>query len=170
MRLYAVCTGGIKMTKMSLKVIGYTEINQNGFFIQLMPEYAVGIKGLEGFSHLSVLYWFDQLDTEEMKVILEIEKPYVSAPDVLGVFATRGPMRPNLIAYSVAEILMIDQKQGRIQVSYLDAEDGSPLIDLKPYTPSIERVEAPRVPEWCSHWPENVETAGEFNWEAEFNF
>lgn len=158
------------MKKFTVNAIGYTEVNEEGFFIQLLPEYVAGIQGLEGFSHVDVLYWFDQFDVPEMRTILEVDKPYKKSPEVLGVFATRSPARPNLIAYSVAEIVTIDQEKGRIQVSYLDAENDSPLLDIKPYTPSTERVEKPDVPEWCKHWPKNVETSGDFPWEEEFNF
>jgi hypothetical protein len=44
------------------------------------------------------------------------------------------------------------------------------VLDLKPYTPSIDRVESPSVPEWCDHWPKSYEESGGFDWEAEFNF
>ena len=57
-----------------------------------------------------------------------------------------------------------------IGLSYIDAEDGSPLLDLKPYTPSLDRVEDPPLPAWCAHWPRDVESSGDFPWEDEFNF
>ena len=88
----------------------------------------------------------------------------------MGVFATRSPQRPNPIALSVAQVLRIDQERGRIWIAYSDAEPGTPVLDLKPYTPSIDRVGEPQVPGWCSHWPQAMERAGEFDWESEFNF
>lgn len=53
---------------------------------------------------------------------------------------------------------------------YIDAFPESPLLDLKPYAPSVDRVESPSVPEWCVHWPRSYEESGDFDWEAEFNF
>lgn len=53
---------------------------------------------------------------------------------------------------------------------HYDAEDGTPLVDLKPYTPSIDRIATPRVPAWCANWPNDVETSGQFDWGAVFRF
>jgi len=59
---------------------------------------------------------------------------------------------------------------GVIGLAYIDADDQSPVLDIKPYTPSLDRAETPRVPEWCGHWPKNVESSSDFDWESEFNF
>jgi len=56
-----------------------------------------------------------------------------------------------------------------IQVGYTDADNGSPVIDLKPYTPSLDRVENPSVPEWCRHWPKSLEKSADFDWDSEMN-
>lgn len=45
-----------------------------------------------------------------------------------------------------------------------------PVLDIKPYTPSLDRVETPNVPEWCSEWPKSTEESGNFDWESVFNF
>ena len=87
----------------------------------------------------------------------------------MGVFATRGSVRPNPLVLSVCGVLAIDEEKGRIQLDYIDAHDGSPLLDIKPYTPSLDRVEQPVVPAWCAHWPTNVESSGDFDWEGEMN-
>lgn len=55
-------------------------------------------------------------------------------------------------------------------VPSFDAEEATPLIDIKPYAPSVDRVTSPQVPAWCAHWPRDVETSGEFDWAAEFRF
>jgi tRNA (Thr-GGU) A37 N-methylase len=88
----------------------------------------------------------------------------------MGIFATRSPVRPNPIALSTSQIIHINHNKGIIQVAYIDANDGSPVLDIKPYTPSLDRVEAPGVPEWCHHWPMSIEQSGAFDWENEFNF
>ncbi len=56
--------------------------------------------------------------------------------------------------------IVLDQK-------YAEALKG---LDLKPYTPSIDRVENPKTPDWCSHWPKSYEESESFDWGAEFNF
>ena len=54
--------------------------------------------------------------------------------------------------------------------SYIDANDKTSILDIKPYTPSLDRVENPQVPDWCSHWPHSLEESASFAWENEFNF
>ena len=55
-------------------------------------------------------------------------------------------------------------------LAYIDAENGTPVLDVKPYTPSLDRVERPDVPGWCAHWPKSAEASGDFDWEKVFNF
>lgn len=158
------------MKHLEVNPIGKITTTGESFFIELTPKYIPALQGLEGFSHLAVLWWFSDFDSDEARQVLEAPKPYKKSPDVLGIFATRSPIRPNPIALSTAEIISIDHDTGRIQLAYIDANDQTPLLDIKPYTPSIDRVENPKVPDWCCHWPGNIETSGDFPWEEEFNF
>ena len=98
------------------------------------------------------------------------EKPYVKGSARIGVFATRSPMRPNPIAVSSVGIAYVDEATATVGLYFIDAYPGSPVLDLKPYTPSIDRVESPSVPELCTHWPKSYEESGDFDWEVEFNF
>ena len=141
-----------------------------GFFIELEPKYIPALQALDDFRHLNIIWWFSNFDTEEARQVLETPKPYQKAPEIMGIFATRSPIRPNPIALSTAEVIDIDYETGRIQLAYIDADDQTPLLDIKPYTPSMDRVENPGVPVWCSHWPDNIETSGDFPWEEEFTF
>ena len=70
----------------------------------------------------------------------------------------------------IRDRIQIDHENGLIRIAYIDADDGTPVLDLKPYTPSLDRVESPDVPDWCAHWPRSVEESGDFDWENEFNF
>ena len=155
------------MRKMEVHPIGRVECEDGGFRIVLDQEYAPALRGLEGYSHMQVVWWFDR--TEGQGALVE-SKPYVKGPDELGVFATRSPMRPNLIAVSSVGIAYVDEETATVGLYYIDAYPGSPVLDLKPYTPSIDRVESPLVPTWCAHWPKSYEESGDFDWEAEFNF
>lgn len=119
---------------------------------------------------MNVYWWFSENDNEEARNVLETPAPYKNSPEVMGTFATRSPFRPNPLAVSIVRILSIDLEEGIIKIDYTDAFDKSPVLDIKPYTPSIDRIENPKVPDWCSHWPGSVESSGDFDWEGEFNF
>ena len=88
----------------------------------------------------------------------------------MGVFALHSPERPNPVAISNVNIAGVDVTRGIVYLYYIDAFDGTEVIDLKPYVPSIDRIDKPVVPDWCSHWPKSYEESGDFDWEAEFNF
>lgn len=154
----------------TVKQIGIICADDNGFRLELAPEYKKALIGLDGFSYINVFWWFSGCDTQSDRSILTEKKPYTKGPDRLGVFATRSPQRPNPIALSCAYVTYIDAENGVIGLAYIDADDQSPVLDIKPYTPSLDRVDQPEVPTWCKHWPNNVETSGDFDWESEFNF
>ena len=155
---------------MELREIGKIKVDGEEMYLQLNEKYIKGLEGLKDFSHIDVLWWFDKCDNEESRNVLEIGKPYKKAPEKLGVFSTRSPERPNPIALSITEITHIDYKKGRVYITYIDAMNVSIILDLKPYTPSVDRVEKPIVPNWCKHWPLSYETSGDFDWENEFLF
>ena len=155
---------------MELREIGKIKVDGEEMYLQLNEKYIKGLEGLKDFSHIDVLWWFDKCDNEESRNVLEIGKPYKKAPEKLGVFSTRSPERPNPIALSITEITHIDYKKGRVYITYIDAMNDSIILDLKPYTPSVDRVEKPIVPNWCKHWPLSYETSGDFDWENEFLF
>lgn len=105
--------------------------------IEIFPEYLPGLKDIDRVSHLIVLYWCDRSDRE----ILQTKTPFSSEPK--GVFACRAPNRPNPIAFCVAEIL--ERKENLLLVQGVDALEGSPLLDLKPYSSELDSIEGIRV-------------------------
>lgn len=155
---------------LNLVPIGTAFAGEDGFGIKILPEYRKALKGLEGFSHIQVLWWFSGCDNASSRNKLMEEKPYKNGPEQLGCFATRSPERPNPIAVSAAYVTHIDEAEGIIGLAWLDAFDGTPVLDIKPYVPSADRVENPQVPDWCAHWPKNVDSSGDFDWANEFNF
>lgn len=158
------------MNNMTLREIGTVEEEDGLFVIRLTPEYVPGLKALDGFSHLVVLWWANGCAAEAARGLLEVAKPYRKAPERMGIFATRSPARPNPIGLSTIQVISVDYEAGVIRLPYMDADIGTPVLDIKPYEPSIDRVEAPQMPAWCAHWPKSYETSGEFNWEDEFLF
>jgi len=155
---------------MKLNEIGHAVCNNGEFKIILDEKYKKGLEGLNGFSHLQIIWWFNGCDNDEDRNILSIEKPYKKGPEEIGTFATRSPERPNPIAVSVCGVKKIDYEKGVLTFDYFDAFTGTPILDIKPYTPSADRVEHATVPDWCGHWPKNYESSGNFAWEKEFNF
>ena len=136
--------------------------------IVLNEEYIEGLENIEGFSHLVIVWWANKTQDCEMELILE--DPYTNGPSEIGVFATRTPIRPNPICISVIDVKKIDYRNGIIYTHYIDADDSTSIIDIKPYSPSSDRVRVVGTPEWCSHWPGNYEESAMFDWEDEFNF
>lgn len=158
------------MKQFFISPIGRIRVCEEGMFVEVYKAYIPALKELDGFRHVNVLCWFDKCDNKEARSFLQAPAPYKNAPDAMGIFATRSPARPNPIALSACEVINIDHEKGLIQIGYIDADEDTPVIDLKPYTPSLDRVESPGVPKWCGHWPKSLEKSGEFDWENEFTF
>ena len=160
----------INIKKIDITPIGKIAIRDDEIVIELNKEFAPALTGLEGFGYIQVLWWFDGCDNKTSRSKLTEKSPYKKGPKILGTFATRSPERPNPIALSCAYVTYIDHENGIIGLAYIDANDGTPVLDIKPYTPSLDRVENPPIPQWCSHWPKCNEASGDFDWSAEFNF
>ena len=158
------------MTNFEVFPIGKIKNNESGTFIEIESRYIPAMAALEGFSHINVIWWFSDFDTKEARSTLQIPQPYKKAPETMGIFATRSPFRPNPIALTAVEVIHIDEQKGVIQIAYIDANDATPVLDIKPYTPSLDRVETPGVPEWCDQWPKSIEQSAYFAWEDVFNF
>jgi len=119
--------------------------------ISIFPEFSHALDGIEQFSHLIVLYWFHQRDDEKGRRTLRVvPRRHAGAPEV-GVFACRSPNRPNPIGLCVVEIIRVSGNE--LFVKGLDADEGSPIIDIKPYLPRSDSAQEARVPEWALHGP-----------------
>lgn len=144
--------------------------DQSGFPIVLEPEYREALIGLEGFSRVNILWWAHNLDTDEYRKILSADKPYKMGPDKLGLFATRSPLRPNPVMITAVSVSRIDLEKGIIHTPYIDADPGTPVLDIKPYHGSTDRADFWEVPRWCSDWPSSIEASADFAWDEVFNF
>lgn len=158
------------MTDYKIYPIGKFKVDGEGTFIEVDERYIPALKALDGFSHINVIWWFSDADNEEARATLQVEQPYKGAPQIMGTFATRSPLRPNPIALTASEIIHIDYEKGVIQITFTDADPGTPVLDIKPYTPSFDRIQSPGVPSWCSHWPKSSEESASFAWEDIFMF
>ncbi|MFC1658635.1 tRNA (N6-threonylcarbamoyladenosine(37)-N6)-methyltransferase TrmO [Candidatus Omnitrophota bacterium] len=101
--------------------------------IELFPEYVQGLQGIEGFSHLILIYYFDKAKEEKLagKPFLE-DEPH-------GIFAIRSPMRPNHIGFSIVKLKKVEKN--KITFSEVDIFDNTPLLDIKPYVSHFDSRE-----------------------------
>ena len=132
--------------------VGYVRRENGRTVLEILPTFAPALKELEHFSHVQVFWWFSQFQDEMYRQVTQSEHAPYEAP-VLGVFACRSPVRPNPIGLTTAKILHIDHDEGRVEIANIDAFDGTPILDLKAYVPSCDRVQNVRVPDWASEWP-----------------
>ena len=116
--------------------------------IILKPEYMDGLKDLEGFSHLIILYHFHLAQGFSLHV-----RPYLDT-EKHGVFATRIPGRPNPIGLSIVQLMGI--KENVLSIQDVDIVDGTPLLDIKPYVPAFDRRDSTRIG-WLSEKVKNVQ-------------
>jgi tRNA-Thr(GGU) m(6)t(6)A37 methyltransferase TsaA len=110
-------------------------------------ELADALDGLEGYSHLILLFWIDRAPEEERGAI-RIHPRGDPALPLLGVFATRTQLRPNPIGLSIVPLLA--RKGNVLRVRGLDAIDGTPVLDIKPYIPHYDSVPQASIPAWAS--------------------
>ena len=150
--------------------IGQVKIDKGRFFVELEEMYLDAVLGIEEFSHIQVLWWANLYDSPESRNYLVLDKPYKKGPDKIGVLATRSPVRPNPIAISACALVSLDRRTRRLEVAYIDAENGTPVLDIKPYEPSNDTVRDAVMPVWCRHWPKCLEESASFDWGREFNF
>jgi tRNA-Thr(GGU) m(6)t(6)A37 methyltransferase TsaA len=105
--------------------------------VEVFPEFTEGLKDLEGFSHIILLYHFHRV--QEVKLVVT---PFMDFQP-RGVFATRAPKRPNPIGLSIVKLLGIEQNT--LHIENVDILDGTPLLDIKPYVPEFDHHPADRV-------------------------
>lgn len=138
--------------------IGTVQNSGESFGVEIDAPYRPALKQLDQFSHVIVLWWADQSDNEESRSQLQT-RPFYAEEHLTGVFACRAEYRPNPLGSTVCKILAIDEEAGLVRLEYIDAFDGSPVVDLKAYFPVSDRVKSARIPAWLSDWPEWVEEA-----------
>lgn len=154
---------------MKIKSIGKITKDKTFFKIEIEPEFISALQHIEDFSHIQVLWWAHLCEDPSSRSKLKAGKLFKKGPDNLGIFATRSPQRPNPIMISAIKILEVDHYRGIITTPFIDAEPGTPVIDIKPIYP-MERVKNCQGPEWCRHWPEWQEEVAGFDWAGEINF
>lgn len=113
--------------------------------IEVFKKYEPALLGIEGFSHLLVLYWMHKLPKGERGLLRVHPKGRPDLP-LVGVFASRSRARPNPIGLTLVEL--VRRSGSELVVRGLDALEGTPVIDIKPYIPSSDRASGAKVPSW----------------------
>lgn len=109
--------------------------------IVLTPGRGTKLAGLTGYSHIIVVFWIHRVKEWRMP-------SYGHKPPEVKVYATRMPARPNPIGLSVVELVDFSTETGEILVRGLDAVDGTPVLDIKPYIPHFDSYPEATVPHW----------------------
>jgi tRNA-Thr(GGU) m(6)t(6)A37 methyltransferase TsaA len=137
---------GLKLQERNQKIKEYHEKVKNALCeIVIYPQWVELLDGIEGFSHLLVLYWPHLIDPARRNLQKVHPMGRKDLP-LQGIFATCSPARPNPVLVSAAPL--IERAGNILKVKGLEAVDGSPVIDIKPYVTSYYSAEDPSVPEW----------------------
>ncbi len=112
----------------------YTTIDENFGEIEIFSEYAEGLSDIEGCSHIIVIFWMHKSSFTSLMV-----RPRHHPEKSRGVFATRSPDRPNPLGMTILEL--IERKGNILKVKRIDMIDGTPVLDIKPYT-KHEKIDA----------------------------
>lgn len=105
--------------------------------IEVFEEFEEGLQDIEGFSHIIVIYWFHKSEGYHLLV----NTPWDDVPH--GLFATRSPHRPCPLGLTVVEL--IARERNILKVKGLDAIDGTPLLDIKPYIPAVDEASVIKI-------------------------
>ena len=139
--------------KIELEAIGFVKTNtirkevkkrSNVSEIILREDLVETLHGIEDFSHLYVIFWLHEVPKEERKKVKVHPRGRRDLP-LLGIFATRTPHRPNPIGLTLVELIKVNDNT--LTIRGLDAYDGTPIIDIKPFD-MWDTTEDVKVPKW----------------------
>jgi len=117
--------------------------------IELDPAWAGALDGLDGFSHVWVVWWLDRAPAGDTSAALRVHPEGREEIPEVGLFATRSPRRPNPIA--ITAVRLLERLGNRLHVVGLDACVGSPILDLKPYLRRGDLIPDATMPAWLDH-------------------
>ena len=105
--------------------------------VEVFPEYIEGLQDIEGFSHITLLFYFHLSAKPALK-----RKPFMEDKEH-GIFAIRAPNRPNPIGIST--VRLVDVERNILHIKDIDIVDGTPLLDIKPYVPEFDKYETVKI-------------------------
>lgn len=120
--------------------------------IVLEDEYKGGLEGLQNFSHVIIIYYLDKANYNRNQHLQRRAQNREDMP-LVGIFSQRGKDRPNQIGMTTVEIISVTDSS--LEVKGLDAIDGTPVLDIKPYYPMYDLKENATIPEWVERLMEH---------------
>jgi tRNA-Thr(GGU) m(6)t(6)A37 methyltransferase TsaA len=121
---------GVSTPVFSMYPIGWVRKADGRTYIEIDERYRPALLGVDQLDSIWVLYWFDRNDTPERRAILQVHPRRNPDKPIRGVFATRAPVRPNLIALSRCRVLSL--RDNIIEIDGIDAFADTPVLDIKP--------------------------------------
>jgi tRNA-Thr(GGU) m(6)t(6)A37 methyltransferase TsaA len=131
-----------------LKPIGRVKQEKNRTLLVLSKDLEPALQGLDGFSHVWVLWWFARNDKPEKRSVLQVHPKGDKNNPLTGVFACHAPLRPNLLGQTLCQVLSV--KKTMVEIDKIDAFNNTPILDLKPYIPNLDPSLTTSVPHWLS--------------------
>lgn len=141
--------GNVRSTRTEMSAGNWAGVESR---IELDPRYVRGLAGLGEFSHVVVVFHLDRIPPFDPQKQLARNPRGMEDLAPVGVFAQRTKFRPNPIGVTAVELLAVDTCG--ITVRGLDALDGTPVLDIKPYIPAFERKDHVRMPAWVDRMME----------------
>jgi len=112
----------------TLRPIGHVEKDDTGIYLVINSKIWDATTHIDFFSHLIVLWWIHERDTEEDRRKLIMFPPKNKGDEASGAFSCRSPARPNPIGHTIVKLLSVDAKNKRLEIDHMDANDSSPII------------------------------------------
>jgi tRNA (adenine37-N6)-methyltransferase len=137
-----------------LKPIGWVKQEDGRVVLEVAEPYASALLGLEHYSHIWVIFWFHENDNPRDRQVLQVHPCRNPGNPLAGVFAARAPVRPNLIGLSAARLVRVAGR--RLVLEGLDAREGTPVLDIKPYLPVSDAIPEATAPELLPHCNDNA--------------
>jgi len=113
--------------------------------VVIAPQLVEVLDGIDGFSHILIIFYLHKMD-EDRRSLLKVHPENREELPPVGVFATRSPSRPNPIGVTVVKLL--ERQENVLKVLGLDAYDGTPVLDIKPYLRRGDLIEEATMPDW----------------------
>ena len=151
----------IQSRPFAVEPIGYVRAEAGSYHVEILEPYRPALYMLGQFSHAHFIWWADENDDPEARNLLQADLPYAPGQRA-GVFACRAEYRPNPIGITTCFLVDVDEDAGIISIPWIDAYDGTPVLDIKPYMPVSDRIRDVHVASWLEDWPMWMEDAAAF--------
>ena len=135
------------MSSFGIHQIGEVKIEKESCYVEIYQPYVSGLRHIEKFSHIFILWWISMRDNPIDRSNLLASPPMLEKSVETGVFSCRSPARPNPIG--LTKVKLLEVKNNRLYIDRIDAIDGTPVLDIKPYLPgdSVE-ISDIKLPNW----------------------